>query len=62
MFGSHEQVVKKLCLLGIKSRHRNLPIEEIRDIFTRAVLGDKLIPDFNQKVLMKICGFKIHVL
>ncbi|ADI64973.1 hypothetical protein [Trichormus azollae] len=62
MFVSHEQGVKKLCLLAIKSRHRKLPREEIRDIFTRAVLGDKLIPDFNQKVLMKICGFKIQFL
>jgi hypothetical protein len=48
-FISHEQGVKKLCLIGIKSRHRNLTIQEIRDLFTRAVLGEKFTPDFQPK-------------
>ncbi|AFZ56521.1 hypothetical protein H6G54_12780 [Anabaena cylindrica FACHB-243] len=49
MFISHEKGVKKLCLVGIKSRHRNFTIQEIRDIFTRAVLGEKFTPDFQPK-------------
>jgi hypothetical protein len=48
-FISHEQGVKKLCLVGIKSRHRNSTIQEIRDLFTRAVLGEKFTPDFQPK-------------
>ena len=48
-FISHERGVKKLCLVGIKSRHRNFSIQEIRDIFTRAVLGEKFTPDFQPK-------------
>lgn len=48
-FISHEQGVKKLCLIGIKSRHRNFSIQEIRNIFTRAVLGEKFTPDFQPK-------------
>ncbi|BAZ85431.1 hypothetical protein [Dolichospermum compactum] len=48
-FISHERGVKKLCLVGIKSRHRNLTIQEIRDLFTRAVLGEKFTPDFQPK-------------
>jgi hypothetical protein len=63
IFVSYERGVKKVCLVGIKSRHRNLPtIEEILDIFTCTVLGDKFIPDFNQNVLMNIYGFKIQSL
>lgn len=49
IFISHERGVKKLCLLGIKSRHRNFTIQEIRDKFTRAVLGEKFTPDFQPK-------------
>ena len=48
-FISHERGIKKLCLVGIKSRHRNFSIQEIRDIFTRAVLGEKFTPDFQPK-------------
>ncbi|MDB9308942.1 hypothetical protein PN471_09880 [Aphanizomenon sp. CS-733/32] len=48
-FVSHERGVKKLCLVGIKSRHRNFTIQEIRDLFTRAVLGEKFTPDFPPK-------------
>ncbi|NET02141.1 MAG: hypothetical protein F6K61_16525 [Sphaerospermopsis sp. SIO1G1] len=47
MFISHDGGVKKLSLVGIKSRHRNLTIQEIRDKFTRAVLGEKYTPDFQ---------------
>ncbi|TAF03133.1 MAG: hypothetical protein EAZ77_17810 [Nostocales cyanobacterium] len=47
MFIYHEKGVKKLCLVGIKSRHRNFTIQEIRDKFTRAVLGEKFTPDFQ---------------
>jgi hypothetical protein len=49
MFISHEKGVKKLCLAGIKSRHRNFTIQEIRDKFIRAVLGEKFTPDFQPK-------------
>ncbi|MFM2064105.1 MAG: hypothetical protein RLZZ507_3776 [Cyanobacteriota bacterium] len=49
MFISHERGVKKLCLIGIKSRYRNFTIQEIRDKFTRAVLGEKFTPDFQPK-------------
>ena len=48
-FISHERGVKKLCLIGIKSRNRNFTIQEIRDLFTRAVLGEKFTPDFQPK-------------
>jgi hypothetical protein len=48
-FISHEQGVKKLCLVGIKSRNRNSTIQEIRVLFTRAVLGEKFTPDFQPK-------------
>jgi hypothetical protein len=49
MFISHEKGVKKLCLIGIKSRHQNFTIQEIRDKFIRAVLGEKNTPDFQPK-------------
>jgi hypothetical protein len=49
MFISHDKGVKKLCLTGIKFRHRNLTIEEIRNKFIRAVLGDKFTPNFQPK-------------
>jgi hypothetical protein len=48
-FISHERGVKKLCLIGIKSRNRNSTIQEIRNLFTRAVLGEKFTPDFQPK-------------
>jgi len=41
--------LKKLCLIGIKSRNRNSTIQEIRNLFTRAVLGEKFTPDFQPK-------------
>ncbi|BAZ33887.1 hypothetical protein NIES4074_64010 (plasmid) [Cylindrospermum sp. NIES-4074] len=49
MFIAHDRGVKKLCLAGIKSRHRNVPVEKIRCIFAHAVLGEKLAPDFQPK-------------
>ncbi len=48
-FISHEKGVKKLCLVGIKFRHPNFTIQEIRNIFTRAILGEKFTPDFYPK-------------
>ncbi|TAE55993.1 MAG: hypothetical protein EAZ87_19215 [Nostocales cyanobacterium] len=47
MFISHDRGVKKLCLVGIKSRHKNFTIQETRDKFTRAVLGEKYTSDFQ---------------
>ncbi len=41
MFVAHNLGVKKLSLAGVKMRHRDSPIEEIRLHFARAVLGDK---------------------
>ncbi|MBW4555938.1 MAG: hypothetical protein KME59_08365 [Trichormus sp. ATA11-4-KO1] len=49
MFAAHERGVKKLCLAGIKSRHCGAPVEEIRGIFIRAVLAEKLRVDFHPK-------------
>ncbi|MBD2695010.1 hypothetical protein H6G68_25315 [Anabaena catenula FACHB-362] len=43
----HDRGVKKLCLVGIKSRHRGASVEEIRCVFTRAVLGEKYSLDFH---------------
>ncbi|MDB9323972.1 hypothetical protein PN483_21590 [Nodularia spumigena CS-591/04] len=43
----HERGVKKLCLVGIKSRHRGASVEEIRRVFTRAVLAEKYSLDFH---------------
>lgn len=47
MFAAHERGVKKLCLAGIKSRHRNVSQEEIRCIFARALLAEKFSPNFQ---------------
>ncbi|AFY34970.1 hypothetical protein [Calothrix sp. PCC 7507] len=49
MFIAHERGVKKLCLAGIKSRHRGASLEEIRHIFACAVLAEKFSPDFQLK-------------
>ncbi len=49
MFAAHDCGVKKLCLAGIKSRHRNAPLEEIRRIFARAILAEKFSLDFELK-------------
>ncbi|WP_017653108.1 hypothetical protein [Fortiea contorta] len=49
MFMVHERGVKKLCLAGIKSRHREAPLEQIRHVFTRAVLAEKYRIDFHPK-------------
>jgi hypothetical protein len=46
MLVAHERGVKKLCLVGIKSRHRGASVEEIRRVFTRAVLAEKFRVDF----------------
>ncbi|MEH1819395.1 MAG: hypothetical protein V7L31_10010 [Nostoc sp.] len=47
MFVAHERGIKKLCLAGIKSRHRGVSQEEIRCIFARAVLAEKFSPNFQ---------------
>ncbi|MBE9050266.1 hypothetical protein IQ243_07555 [Nostocales cyanobacterium LEGE 11386] len=47
MFTAHERGVKKLCLAGIKSRHRGASQEEIRGIFCRAVLAERWRVDFQ---------------
>lgn len=47
MLVAHERGVKKLCLVGIKSRHRGASVEEIRRVFTRAVLAEKFRVDFH---------------
>jgi hypothetical protein len=49
MFVAHERGVKKLCLAGIKFRHRGASLEEIRRVFTRAVLAEKYRVDFHPK-------------
>jgi len=49
MFVAHERGVKKLCLAGIKFRHREAPFEEIRRVFIRAVLAEKYRVDFQPK-------------
>ncbi|MEA5507300.1 hypothetical protein VB735_30245 [Halotia wernerae UHCC 0503] len=49
MFAAHDCSVKKLCLAGIKSRHRDAPLEEIRHIFARAMLAEKFSLDFEPK-------------
>jgi hypothetical protein len=49
MFVAHERGVKKLCLAGIKLRHQGAPKEEIRSVFTRAVLAEKYRVDFQPK-------------
>ena len=41
MAASHDRGIKKLCLAGIKSRNRGVPLEEIRLHFARAVLAEK---------------------
>ncbi|WP_226889641.1 hypothetical protein [Nostoc sp. MG11] len=47
MFAAHERGLKKLSLAGIKSRNRGASLEDIRRIFSRAVLGDKFTPNFQ---------------
>lgn len=49
MLIAHNRGVKKLCLAGIKLRHKGAPLEEIRRIFTRAVLAEKYRVDFQPK-------------
>lgn len=49
MFMAHDRGVKKLCLAGIKFRHRAASLEEIRHVFTRAVLAEKYRVDFHPK-------------
>jgi hypothetical protein len=46
---AHERGVKKLCLTGIKFRHPSSSLEEIRQIFARAVLGEKFSAEFPLK-------------
>jgi hypothetical protein len=47
MFAAHERGIKKLCLAGIKSRHRGVSQEEIRCIFARALLTEKFSPNLQ---------------
>lgn len=47
IFAAHDSGVKKLCLAGIKFRHRGANLEKIRDIFARAVLGEKFTSNFQ---------------
>ncbi|MUG91119.1 hypothetical protein F7734_00825 [Scytonema sp. UIC 10036] len=47
LYATHDRGVKKLCLIGIKWRHRNAQLDEIRLFFTRAVLAEKFSPDFK---------------
>jgi hypothetical protein len=47
MFAAHDRGVKKLCLAGVKMRHREATLEEIRLHFARAVLGEKFPPSFQ---------------
>jgi hypothetical protein len=44
---AHNRGVRKLCLAGIKSRHRGASLEEIRLQFARAVLSEKFHPGFQ---------------
>ncbi|MEM8779682.1 MAG: hypothetical protein AAGF26_12575, partial [Cyanobacteria bacterium P01_G01_bin.49] len=46
MAASHDRGIKKLCLAGIKSRNRGVPLEEIRLHFARALLAEKFLPGF----------------
>jgi hypothetical protein len=43
---AHNRGVRKLCLAGIKSRHRGASLQEIRLQFARAVLSEKFPPGF----------------
>jgi hypothetical protein len=54
MLIAHNRGVKKLCLAGIKSRHRGVPLEQIRQIFVRAVLAEKFSPDFHPRGIDEI--------
>ncbi len=47
LYATHDRGVKKLCLTGIKWRHRNAQLEKIRLLFARAVLAEKFSPDFE---------------
>lgn len=47
LYVTHDRGVKKLCLTGIKWRHRNAQLKEIRLLFARAVLAEKFYPDFK---------------
>ncbi|WGV28651.1 hypothetical protein [Halotia branconii] len=49
MFAAHDSGIKKLCLAGIKLRHRDAPLEEIRRIFARAMLAEKFSLEFELK-------------
>ena len=51
MFITHERGVKKLCLAGIKYRHRGFNRKAIRQIFVRAVLGEKFSADFQPQAV-----------
>jgi hypothetical protein len=42
-----DRTVKKLCLIGIKSRLKKAALTEIREHFCRAVLAEKLPPEFQ---------------
>lgn len=44
---AHDRSVRKLCLTGIKWRHKDASLEEIRERFARAVLAEKFHPGFK---------------
>jgi hypothetical protein len=44
---AHNRGVRKLCLAGIKSRHRGASLKEIEKQFARAVLSEKFSPGFQ---------------
>lgn len=44
---THDRGVRKLCLAGIKWRYPDAQLEEVRLLFARAVLSEKLHPDFK---------------
>ncbi|MEC4818495.1 MAG: hypothetical protein SAK29_35275 [Scytonema sp. PMC 1069.18] len=49
MFVVHNRGIKKLCLAGIKLRHRGVSLSEIRYVYARAVLSEKFSPEFEPK-------------
>lgn len=42
-----DRTVRKLCLLGVKSRLKKAAVTEIREHFSLAVLAEKFTPDFQ---------------
>ncbi len=53
---AHNRGVRKLCLAGIKSRHRGASLKEIRLQFARAVLSEKFPPGFQPQGGESVAG------